>query len=102
MKIDAFSNHDFWNAKLNGRPAAKETGHQCGVKNCVLICFLPAGIGEAIDLGMAHRIAALDPAIVPAADNLLVAHEDRSNGKPTLAQSGLCLFKGGFYKWGVG
>ena len=94
-EVDALADDDLRHAKLHGGPAAQEAGHQRRIQDGVAVGGLPAGAGEAVDLGVRHRVAALHTAVVAAADDLPVADEDRTDRKPALGQAEPGLVDGG-------
>ena len=68
-EVDRFSDDDFRHAKLHRRAAAEMAGHQRRIENRVAVGFLPAGAGQAVDLGVGHRIVVLHAAVMPAGDD---------------------------------
>ena len=58
----------------------------------------PAGVFEAVHLGVQDRAAALDAAIVPAADDAAVDHQHRADRNPALGESQPGLFDRHFQK----
>ena len=85
-EVDAFPDDHLRHAKLNRSPAAKMAGHQRRVKHGITVGFLPPGVGEAVDLRMGHRIAALDSAVMAAADDLTGPDQDGADRQPSLAK----------------
>src|SRR5688572_21677896 len=86
-EVDGFADDHLGHAELHGGAGAQVAGHQRGVEDGVGVGPLAAGVGEAVDFGVGHRIAVLHPAVVPAADDLVAADEDRADGQAALGKA---------------
>src|SRR5690348_9042935 len=61
-------NHFFY-PKLNYSACTKITGHECGIECCSPVAPYSACITKAVDLCMCHRVIALHPLVMSAANN---------------------------------
>src|SRR5947207_14788254 len=74
-EVYRFADDHLWHAELHRGAAAQVTWHQRAVEDGVFVALLAAGVREAVNFGMRHRIVVLHAAVMPAADDLAVANQ---------------------------
>jgi hypothetical protein len=91
------SDHHTWNLIQHDRAAAHGAGRESRINGAGLVDLRrqPARVAEAIHLSMINRATALNATVVPAADDLSLMHEDRSNRNAALGEALLGLLESG-------
>jgi hypothetical protein len=67
------ADYDMWNAKQENRPATEVTRRESRVKRRSAVRLQGSGVTQAVDLSVRGRVALLDAAVVPLAQNLLAS-----------------------------
>ena len=89
LERDIFPDDDVRDFIQKDRAAAHRAGGEGGVKRAARVnrCPLATGILQTIHLGVLNDAAALDALIVPAADDLSIAHQHRPDRDAVFAQT---------------
>ena len=95
-----FADDDFRNAVKLDRTAAHRAGGEGGVNGATAVNGggEPAGVFEAVHLGVVDHAAILHAAIVSASDDLAVEHEHGADGNATLGRAQSRFIDGGLEK----
>ena len=96
LKRLVLADHDPADAIEQHGPAAHVAGRKGRIEHrpAIVACRQPTAVFQAIHLGMQDGTAALHPAVMPTADDLIIDHQHRTDGDAPFGEPQLRFFDG--------